>query len=138
MRPPSENLDFDVLEYTKESVKSLKNGILRWKTLKPVHSPTVTFDNIEIFRDDGRAMACLIFTEEIGDMETVPTNNFTADNVVFKNITYNAAMKNKISAANETNTINVTVENCNFRKLNSSKNSKLMFETDEFANVTYK
>ncbi len=98
----------------------------------------VTFDNIEIFRDDGRAMACLIFTEEIGDMETVPINNFTADNVVFKNITYNAAMKNKISAANETNTINVTVENCNFRKFNSSKNSKLMFETDEFANVTYK
>ena len=98
----------------------------------------VTFDNMEIFRDDGRAMACLIFTEEIGDMETVPINNFTADNVVFKNITYNAAMKNKISAANETNTINVTVENCNFRKLNSSKNSKLMFETDEFANVTYK
>lgn len=98
----------------------------------------MTFDNIEIFRDDGRAMAYLIFTEEIGDMETVPTNNFTAYNVVFKNITYNAAMKNKISAANETNTINVTVENCNFRKLNSSKNSKLMFETDEFANVTYK
>ncbi len=98
----------------------------------------VTFDNIEIFRDDGRAMACLVFTEEIGDMETVPINNFTADKVVFKNITYTAAMKNKISAANETNTINVTVENCNFRKLNSSENSKLMFETDEFANVTYK
>lgn len=98
----------------------------------------VTFNNIEIFRDDGRAMACLVFTEEIGDMETVPINNFTADNVVFKNITYNAAMKNKIAAANETNTINVTVENCNFRKFNSSEHSKLMFETDEFANVTFK
>lgn len=98
----------------------------------------ITFDNIEIFRDDGRAMACLVFTEEIGDMETVPINNFTADNIVFKNISYNAAMKNKISAANETNTMNVTVENVNFRKLNSAKNSKLMFETDEFANVTYR
>lgn len=98
----------------------------------------VTFDNIEIFRDDGRAMSCIVFTEEIGDMETVPINNFTADNIVFKNITYNAAMKNKISAANETNTINATVENCSFRKLNSSKNNKLMFETDEFANVIYK
>lgn len=98
----------------------------------------VTFDNIEIFRDDGRAMACIVFTEEIGDMETVPINNFTADNIVFKNINYNAAMKSKFSAANETNTMNVAVENINFRKLSSSKNSKLMFETDEFAKVTYK
>lgn len=98
----------------------------------------VTFDNIEIFRDDGRAMSCVIFTEEIGDMETVPIYNFTADNIVFRNITYNAAMKSKFSAANETNTVNVTVENVNFKNFSSDKNSKLMFESDEFANVTYK
>lgn len=98
----------------------------------------VTFDNIEIFRDDGRAMACVIFTEEIGDMETTEINNFTADNIVFKNITYNAAMKSKFSAANETNTVNVTVENANFRCFNSARNSRLMFETDEYANVTFK
>ncbi len=98
----------------------------------------VTFDNIEIFRDDGRAMSCVIFTEEIGDMETVPIYNFTADNVVFKNITYNAAMKSKFSAANETNTVNVTVENVKFQNYTSAKNSNLMFESDEFANVTYK
>ena len=98
----------------------------------------VTFDNIEIFRDDGRAMACIVFTEDISDMETVPINNFTADNIVFKNITYNAAMKSKFSAANETNTINVTVENVKFKNFTSAKNSKLMFETDEFANVTFK
>ncbi len=98
----------------------------------------VTFDNIEIFRDDGRAMACVIFTEEIGDMETVPINNFTADNIVFKNIKYNAAMKSKFSAANETNTMNVTVENAKFKNFSSDKNSNLMFETDEFANVTFK
>ncbi len=98
----------------------------------------VTFDNIEIFRDDGRPMSCIIFTEEIGDMETVPIYDFTADNIVFKNITYNAAMKGKFSAANETNTVNVTVENCKFGKATSSKHSKLMFESDEFANVTYK
>ncbi|MBR3755386.1 MAG: hypothetical protein IKK49_09895 [Clostridia bacterium] len=98
----------------------------------------VTFDNIEIFRDDGRAMACVIFTEEIGDMDTVPIYNFTADNVVFKNITYNAAMKPKFSAANETNTVNVTVENVKFQGFNSAKHSRLMFEQDEFANVTYR
>lgn len=98
----------------------------------------VTFDNIEIFRDDGRAMACVIFTEEIGDMDTVPINNFTADNVVFKNITYNAAMKSKFSAANETNTVNVTVENAKFQGFTSGKHSWLMFEQDEFANVTYR
>lgn len=98
----------------------------------------VTFDNIEIFRDDGRAMSCVVFTEEIGDMETVPINNFTANNIVFKNITYNAAMKSKFSAANETNTVNVTVENVKFKNFTSAKNSRLMFETDGFANVTYK
>lgn len=98
----------------------------------------ITFDNIEIFRDDGRAMACVIFTEEIGDMETVPINNFTADNIVFKNITYNAAMKSKFSAANETNTVNVTVENAKFRNYTSAKNSKMLFEVDDFANVTFR
>ncbi len=98
----------------------------------------VTFDNIEIFRDDGRAMACVIFTEEIGDMDTVPIYNFTADNIVFKNITYNAAMKSKFSAANETNTMNVTVENVRFKNYSSDKNKWLMFESDEFVNVTYK
>lgn len=98
----------------------------------------VTFENIEIFRDDGRAMACVIFTEEIGDMETVPINNFTADNVVFKNITYNAAMKSKFSAANETNTVNVTVENAKFRNYTSAKNSRMLFEVDDFANVTFR
>ena len=98
----------------------------------------VTFDNIEIFRDDGRAMACVIFTEEIGDMETVPISNFTADNVVFKNITYNAAMKCKISAANETNTMNVTVENVKFKNLNSKSNNKIMFDIDKYSNVTFK
>ena len=98
----------------------------------------VTFDNIEIFRDDGRAMACVVFTEEIGDMDTIPIYNFTANNIVFKNITYNAAMKSKFSAANETNTMNVTVENVNFRSYTSAKNNKLMFETDKFANVTFK
>ena len=45
----------------------------------------VTFD-IEIFRDDGRAMACIVFIEEIGDMETAPIYNFTGDNIIFKNI----------------------------------------------------
>ena len=98
----------------------------------------VTFENIEIFRDDGRAMACVIFTEEIGDMETVPINNFTADNVVFKNITYNAAMKSKFSAANETNTVNVTVENAKFRNYTSAKNSRMLFEVDDFADVTFR
>lgn len=97
----------------------------------------VTFDNIEIFRDDGRAMACVIFTEEIGDMNTRPIYNFTADNIVFKNITYNAAMKSGFAAANETNTMNITVENVRFRNYSSGKHKCLMFETDDFVNVTY-
>ena len=80
--PPSENLNFDVLKYPKEAVKTLEERGVTEEELKSRAFPD-------------------------GDLH-------------------------------ETNTINVTVENCNFRKLNSSKNSKLMFETDEFANVTYK
>lgn len=98
----------------------------------------ITFENIEIFRDDGRAIACIVFTEEIADMQTSKIENFTADNIVFKNITYSAAMKSKFSAANETNTMNVTVENVSFKMFSSARNSRLMFESDEFANVTYK
>mgnify|MGYP003290890776 CR=1 FL=1 len=99
---------------------------------------SVLFDNIEIFRDEGRAMACIVFTEEIGDIDTVPIYNFTADNIVFRNIKYNTDMKSKFSAANETNTVNVTVENAAFSKFNSASDNRLMFESDEFANVTYK
>lgn len=98
----------------------------------------ILFENIEIFRDDGRAIACVVFTEEIGDMETVPIYNFTADNIVFRNIRYNAAMKSKFSAANETNTMNVTVENVTFQTYTSATEHHAMFETDEFVNVTYK
>jgi hypothetical protein len=98
----------------------------------------VVFDNIEIFRDDGRAIVCTIFTEEISDMETTEINNFTADNIVFKNIIYNAAMKSKISAANESNNMNVTIENVQFKNLNSKVNSKMMFITDKYANATFK
>ncbi len=98
----------------------------------------VTFDNIEIFRDDGRAMSCIIFTEEIGDMETVPIYNFTADNVVFKNIKYNAALQSKFSAANETNSMNITVENVSSGYFASDNDSFVMFDTDKFVNVTYK
>ena len=83
-------------------------------------------------------MACVVFTEEIGDMETSEINNFTADNIVFKNITCNAAMRSKFSAANETNTMNVTVENVRSGCLSSGWGRWLMFETDEFANVTFK
>jgi hypothetical protein len=98
----------------------------------------VVFDNIEIFRDDGRAIVCTIFTEEISDMETTEINNFTADNIVFKNIIYNAAMKSKISAANESNNMNVTIANVQFKNLNSKVNSKMMFITDKYANATFK
>lgn len=42
------------------------------------------------------------------------------------------------SVANETIKVNVTVENCLFGKADSSKHSKIMFESDEFTSVKYK
>ena len=58
------------------------------------------------------------------------------DGVVIKNLTIVASGERAINVIQ--NATNVTVENVNCWKFSSSKHSKLMFESDEFANVTYK
>lgn len=51
----------------------------------------VAFDNIEIYRDKGRAINCIIYGESITDC--------TVNGVVFKNISYNADMKSSLTTA---------------------------------------
>lgn len=64
----------------------------------------VLFENIEIFRDEGRPVLVKIYDEE--------AENFEIKNVVFRNISYNSYMKPKISGTNsDTNTVQVKLEN---------------------------
>lgn len=64
----------------------------------------VTFENIEIFRDEGRAILVKIYDEE--------KEGFVMDNISFKNISYTSYMKSKIDGnENEGNTLNVVLEN---------------------------
>lgn len=64
----------------------------------------VYFENIEIFRDEGRAILVKIYDEE--------AENFEIKNVEFKNITYTSYMPSKIAGnGSNTNTVQVKLEN---------------------------
>ncbi len=64
----------------------------------------VLFENIEIFRDEGRPVLVNIYDEE--------AENFEIKNVTFRNISYTSYMSPKISGnGNESNTVQVTLDN---------------------------
>ena len=63
----------------------------------------VLFENIEIFRDEGRPILVKIYDEE--------AQNFDIKNVVFKNISYTSYMKPKIAGTDsDTNTVQVELD----------------------------
>ncbi len=64
----------------------------------------VLFENIEIFRDEGRPILVKIYDEE--------AENFEIKNVVFRNISYSSYMQPKTAGTDsDTNTVQVTLEN---------------------------
>lgn len=64
----------------------------------------VLFENIEIFRDDGRPILVKIYDEE--------AENFDIKNVVFRNISYTSYMMPKIAGTDSsTNTVQVELDN---------------------------
>ncbi len=64
----------------------------------------VLFENIEIFRDEGRPILVKIYDEE--------AENFEIKNVVFRNISYTSYMKPKIAGTDsDTNTVQVEFDN---------------------------
>ncbi len=64
----------------------------------------VLFENIEIFRDEGRPILVNIYDEE--------AENFNIKNIVFRNISYTSYMKPKIEGTNSnTNTVQVELDN---------------------------
>ena len=87
----------------------------------------ITFENIEIFRDDGRAISCVILEDSI--------KNFTAENIRFKNISYTSHLPSKVAANNESNTVSAAFENIvrNGKKISGGR----YFEIDDYADVTF-
>ncbi len=64
----------------------------------------VLFENIEIFRDEGRPILVKIYDEE--------AENFEIKNVVFRNISYTSYMMPKIAGTDSSsNTVQVTLDN---------------------------
>ncbi len=64
----------------------------------------VLFENIEIFRDEGRPILVKIYDEE--------AENFEIKNIVFRNISYTSYMQPKIAGTDsDTNTVQVELDN---------------------------
>lgn len=88
----------------------------------------VLFENIEIFRDEGRAILVNIYDEE--------AESFEIKNVAFKNISYTSYLPSKIAGTkSKTNTVQVTLEDitiCGKPQLLP----KLMFNIGRYCDVT--
>lgn len=80
----------------------------------------ILFENIEIFRDEGRPILVNIYDDA--------AENFEMKNIVFRNISYTSYMQPKIAGTDsDTNTVQVTLENITaYNK--TLTNPKLLFD----------
>lgn len=90
----------------------------------------VTFENIEIFRDDGRAIGVVILGEDI--------ENFSCENISFKNITYKAGAQSKVSSNGKANNISVTLEDIFYGGKAITEKTPFAFSIDKTAEVTFR
>lgn len=89
----------------------------------------ILFENIEIFRDEGRAILVKIYDEE--------KENFEIKNVEFRNISYTSYMPSKIDGTgSDTNTVQVKAENitANGKRLSKPGSS---FVIGDFCDVDF-
>ncbi len=87
----------------------------------------VLFENIEIFRDEGRPILVMIYDEE--------AENFEIKNVVFRNISYTSYMKPKIAGTDsDTNTVQVELDGITVcdKQIN---NPQLMFDIGKYCEI---
>ncbi len=89
----------------------------------------VTFENIEIFRDDGRAIGCIIYGEDI--------ENFNATGILYKDISYNAGLPSKIAGNGLANNVEAKLDNVTAYGINVAPLSNLFFETDGIVQVDF-
>ena len=87
----------------------------------------VFFEKIEIFKDTGRPIGCLIYGSDV--------ENFEINNVTYRNIKYSGELKPKFTSNGKKNSINVTIDNVT---ANGSKLNLGGVEYDKYANLTFK
>lgn len=90
----------------------------------------VTFENIEIFRDDGRAIGVVILGESI--------EGFDCESITFRNISYRACEKSKVSSNGKENNISVTFEDIFFGDREITDKTPFAFSIDKTAKVTFR
>ncbi|MBO5064661.1 MAG: hypothetical protein J6D06_00910 [Clostridia bacterium] len=90
----------------------------------------VTFENIDVYRASGRAIACLIYGDTV--------ENFSISNVKYKNIHYTAPLANKIASNGKPNSIQVEFENVYASGSKITSLNTNQFEYDSYANITVK
>ena len=88
----------------------------------------ILFENIEIFRDEGRPILVNIYDDE--------AENFEIKNVVFRNVSYTSYMQPKISGTDsDTNTVQVTLDGITVCGKKQAY-PKMMFNIGRFCDVT--
>lgn len=89
----------------------------------------VLFENIEIFRDEGRAILVKIYDEE--------AENFNISNIEFKNISYTSYMPSKIEGnKSDTNTVQVDLKNIQANGFSVTKPG-LLFPSGDYCDITF-
>lgn len=89
----------------------------------------ITFENIEIFRDDGRAIGVVILGEDI--------ENFSCENITFRNISYKACESSKVSGNGRNNKISVSFEDIYYCSSKISDKTPFAFTIDSSADVSF-
>lgn len=89
----------------------------------------VLFENIEIFRDEGRPILVKVYDEE--------AENFEIKNIVYRNISYTSYLPAKIDGnASDTNTVDVKLENITAAGFDVTK-AGIFFEVGKNADVIF-
>ncbi len=90
----------------------------------------VTFENINIYKTQTRAIGCLIYSDTV--------ENLTISDVLYKDITYTSPIKDKVASNSQTsNSISIEYNNvvANGSKINNLVTSSYI-EYDSYANIT--
>ena len=88
----------------------------------------VTFENIEIYRDEGRAICCMIYEEDI--------KNTHIENVAFKNIKYTSKLKSKVYAGDKTNSVSISISEVRANGVKIKRMNSAAFVRDKYAALT--
>ena len=90
----------------------------------------VKFENIEIFRDDGRAIGVVILGENI--------DGFSCENISFSNISYKSGAQSKVSSNGKDNTISVSFRSIFYGNKEITDKTPFAFTLDSTAEISFR